>query len=74
MSIVIGNLKACRVTRGERYSPVNNVAAEHLPTYIDLVREGNCDVAIPAMQNRLVIIDIDSAHLLVEYNFTCCLI
>jgi len=59
MSIVIGNLKACRVARGERYSPVNNVSADKLPTYIELVREGTCDVAIPAMQNRLVIIDID---------------
>jgi len=59
MSIVIGNLKACRVTRGERYSPVNNAPAEQLPTYYELVSEGNCDVAIPAMQNRLLIIDID---------------
>lgn len=59
MSIVIGNLKACRVTRGERYSPVNNVSADKLPTYYELVKAGDCDVAIPAMQNRLLIIDID---------------
>jgi hypothetical protein len=60
MSIVIGNLKACRVARGERYSPVNNVSADRLPTYLELVKAGDCDVAIPAMQNRLVIIDIDA--------------
>lgn len=59
MSIVIGNLKACRVERGQRYSPVNNLAADKLPTYLELVQEGDCDIAIPAMQNRMVIIDID---------------
>jgi len=59
MSIVIGNLKACRVSRGERYSPVNNVPASQLPTYYELVNANDCDIAIPAMQNRLVIIDID---------------
>lgn len=63
--IVIANLKACKVKSGQRYSAHNNVPAESLATYEQLLNvlhtnpQADFDIAIPAMQNRLVIIDID---------------
>lgn len=68
MSIIIGNLKACKVKKGERFAVHNNYAAEALPTYYELLKvleaeishgKEGFDIAIPCMQNRLVVIDID---------------
>lgn len=56
--IIISELRVCTVKKGERYAYNNNAPAESLPKLKD-VFDGPWDIAVPAMQNRLVIIDID---------------
>lgn len=60
--ISFGQLKACRVLKGERFTKQSIYDADKLFTVQELIHAGagsEFDIAIPCMINRLVVIDID---------------
>lgn len=60
--ISFGQLKACRVLKGERFTKQSIFEPDKLFTVQELVHAGagsQFDIAIPCMINRLIVIDID---------------